>query len=98
MSSPVMPFDNNLRLEGAESTSNLNTLKPTPSESERDVLKNEKYYKKFDFFYRRTAFRTMTEYYKGLFKPNLDRFREIEKKLSKGDFQPTETPKSLFVK
>lgn len=89
-----MPIDENLRFEGVENASNLNASKPTPSESER----NEKYYKKFDFFYRRTAFRTMTEYYKGLFKPNLDRFREIEKKLSKGDFQPTETPKSLFVK
>ena len=44
--------------------------------------KNEKYYKKFDFFYRRTAFRTMTEYYKGLFRPNLDRWREIERKLT----------------
>jgi hypothetical protein len=44
-------------------------------------LGNEKYYKKFDFFYRRTAFRTMTEYYKGLFRPNLDRWRELDKKL-----------------
>lgn len=42
---------------------------------------NEKYYKKFDFFYRRTAFRTMTEYFKGLFRPNLDRWRELDKKL-----------------
>lgn len=54
--------------------------------SETELLNQEKYYKKFDFFYRRTAFRTMTEYYKGLFKPNLDRFREVEKKLTKGDF------------
>jgi hypothetical protein len=43
---------------------------------------NEKYYKKFDFFYRRTAFRTMTEYYKGLFRPNLDRWREQDKRQS----------------
>ena len=28
---------------------------------------NEKYYKKFDFFYRRTAFRSMTEFYAELF-------------------------------
>lgn len=34
--------------------------------------KNAKNYKKFEFFYRRTAFRSMTEFYKGLFKPNLD--------------------------
>lgn len=39
----------------------------------------DKYYKKFDFFYRRTAFRTMTEYYKGLFRPNLDRWRLLDK-------------------
>lgn len=32
------------------------------------LKQSDKYYKKFDFFYRRTAFRTMTEYYKGLFK------------------------------
>ena len=41
---------------------------------------SEKYYKKFDFFFRRTAFRTMTEYYKSLFRPNLLRWREFEKK------------------
>ena len=43
--------------------------------------KNDKYYKKFDFFYRRTAFRTMTEYYKGLFKSHLDLWRDIEKRI-----------------
>ena len=50
-----------------------------PSIKER----NEKYYKKFDFFYRRTAFRSMTEFYKGLFKPNLDKWREGERKSTK---------------
>ena len=45
--------------------------------------KNEKYYKKFDFFYRRTAFRTMNEFYKTLFKPNLDKWREGERKSAK---------------
>ena len=45
-----------------------------------DLDSKEKYYRKFDFFYRRTAFRTMTEYYKGLFRPNLERWRDIEKK------------------
>jgi hypothetical protein len=53
----------------------------TLAKAKRDAG-NEKYYKKFDFFYRRTAFRTMTEYYKGLFRPNLDRWREQEKKQS----------------
>jgi hypothetical protein len=45
--------------------------------------RSEKYYKKFDFFYRRTAFRSMTEFYKGLFKPNLDKWREGERKSTK---------------
>ena len=45
--------------------------------------RNEKYYKKFDFFYRRTAFRTMNEFYKTLFKPNLDKWREGERKSAK---------------
>lgn len=43
----------------------------------------EKYYKKFDFFYRRTAFRSMTEFYKGHFKPRLDKWREGERKSTK---------------
>lgn len=43
----------------------------------------DKYYKKFDFFYRRTAFRSMTEYYKGQFKPVLDQWREGERKSAK---------------
>lgn len=48
---------------------------------------SEKYYKKFDFFYRRTAFRSMTEFYKGLFKPILDRWREGERKSTKNFVQ-----------
>jgi hypothetical protein len=49
--------------------------------------KNEKHYKKFDFFYRRTAFRSMTEFYKGLFKPILDKWREGERKSTKNYVQ-----------
>jgi hypothetical protein len=45
--------------------------------------RNDKHYKKFDFFYRRTAFRSMTEFYKGLFKPILDKWREGERKSTK---------------
>lgn len=29
----------------------------------------DKYYKKFDFFYKRTCFRLMAEFYKLLFQP-----------------------------
>ena len=50
-------------------------------------IDSEKYYKKFDFFYRRTAFRSMTEYYKGLFKPVLDKWREGERKSTKNFVQ-----------
>ena len=42
-----------------------------------------KYYKKFDFFYRRTAFRSMTEFYKLQFKPVMDLWREGERKSAK---------------
>jgi len=55
----------------------------SPVESASNSEKNEKYYKKFDFFYRRTAFRSMTEFYKGLFKPHLDKWREGERKSTK---------------
>jgi hypothetical protein len=30
---------------------------------------NDKYYKKFDFFYKRTCFRLMSEFYKQMFAP-----------------------------
>lgn len=35
----------------------------------------ERQYKKFDFFYRRTVFRNMNEYYKDLFNPILKKFK-----------------------
>jgi hypothetical protein len=57
------------------------------SESSETPAKDEKYYKKFDFFYRRTAFRSMTEFYKGLFKPTLDKWREGERKSTKNFVQ-----------
>ena len=56
---------------------------PISYQEQIDAEKNEKYYKKFDFFYRRTAFRSMTEFYKGLFKPILDKWREGERKSTK---------------
>ena len=45
-----------------------------------DSPSKDKYYRKFDFFYRRTAFRTMTEYYKARFKPMLEKWRDAEKR------------------
>ena len=61
----------------------LEDIKAEAITSINDVQDSEKYYKKFDFFYRRTAFRSMTEYYKGLFKPILDKWREGERKSTK---------------
>ena len=36
---------------------------------EESKTANDKYYKKFDFFYKRTCFRLMSEFYKLLFAP-----------------------------
>ena len=67
-----------------ELNENLTELSKNSSEDKIELgEKSEKYYKKFDFFYRRTAFRSMTEYYKGLFKPTLDKWREGERKSTK---------------
>jgi len=62
---------------------NFNTQTLTEVNLTESQEMNEKYYKKFDFFYRRTAFRSMTEFYKGLFKPDLDKWREGERKSTK---------------
>ena len=39
----------------------------------------------------------MTEYYKCLFKPYLDRFREIEKKIQRDDFVGETQPSADFL-
>lgn len=43
---------------------------------------NDKYYKKFDFFYKRTCFRLMSEFYKLLFSPFQKQWVEQKKKSS----------------
>ena len=62
--------------QGVKSDSTAVNDQPLPSLKDKAKPENpekEAYnYKKLDFFYRRTAFRTMTEYYKGLFKPHLE--------------------------
>jgi hypothetical protein len=47
----------------------------------KSTEKQLKYYKKFDFFYRRTAFRSMNEFYKSQFKKVHDQWKEDEKTL-----------------
>ena len=68
-------------------TISLKIEQPFQTRSDNSSEKNEKYYKKFDFFYRRTAFRSMTEFYKGMFKPILDKWREGERKSTKNFVQ-----------
>ena len=36
------------------------------------------YYKNFDFFYKRTCFRTMTLYYKLAYKPLFDKVKDMK--------------------
>ncbi|CDW75770.1 UNKNOWN [Stylonychia lemnae] len=43
---------------------------------------NDKYYKKFDFFYKRTCFRLMSEYFKHLFSPYQKIWVDLRKKTS----------------
>ena len=50
----------------------LNKPKPIDKDedqAELDMSQPEKYYKKFDFFYKRTCFRLMAEFYKLTFQP-----------------------------
>ena len=42
-------------------------------------LSSERPNKKFDFFYRRTVFRNMGEYYKDLFGPTMKKIKVIER-------------------
>ena len=76
-----------LSLKASRETSDNDDEADTKPESQQGSPDNEKYYKKFDFFYRRTAFRSMTEFYKGLFKPTLDKWREGERKSTKNFVQ-----------
>ena len=46
------------------------------TEPENDSAGAQSNVKKFDYFYRRSAFRQMTEFYKGVFRPVLDKWRE----------------------
>ena len=56
--------------------------KRKPKIKDFDIVDNEpdKYYKKFDFFYKRTCFRLMVEFYKLLFGPYQKKWLELRKK------------------
>ena len=69
--------------EDQEKWSNCSHASEELSSGDSHRENSDKYYKKFDFFYRRTAFRSMTEFYKTLFKPHLDKWREGERKSCK---------------
>lgn len=42
---------------------------PSEADCQHSMAPPDKYYKKFDFFYKRTCFRLMAEFYKMLFQP-----------------------------
>ena len=71
-------------------SSNSSTLSITAGKSDgshqicENLDKSEKYYKKFDFFYRRTAFRSMNEFYKSQFKSSHEQWRESDKRPAQG--------------
>mmetsp|Transcript_2982 Transcript_2982/g.2829 ORF Transcript_2982/g.2829 Transcript_2982/m.2829 type:complete len:126 (+) Transcript_2982:863-1240(+) len=46
----------------------------------------DKYYKKFDFFYKRTCFRLMVEFYKLLFAPYHKKWVDQRKKTDMGNY------------
>ena len=51
----------------------------TSAETEPDTLMN-KYYMNFDFYFKRTSFRTMTLYFKMVFKPYFEAWKSERKK------------------
>ena len=55
----------NLNLEEEKMSTSTNRGQP----KQALVTEADKYYKKFDFFYKRTCFRLMSEFYKLLFQP-----------------------------
>jgi hypothetical protein len=59
-------------------------LRPEDSESttQDSVVQPEKYYKKFDFFYKRTCFRLMAEFFKLLFQPFQKQWIEQKKRFA----------------
>ena len=83
----ILPKSNPAAQFAAAKTDSTAALTKTRSLASDDQTgptgRNDKHYKKFDFFYRRTAFRSVTEFYKGLFKPILDKWREGERKSTK---------------
>lgn len=56
--------------------------KPTPKQTNKAKPKEvaSKEYMKFDFYFKRTCFRTMTLYFKTAFKPFFDQCRSKRKK------------------
>ena len=60
-----------------------------PPRSKKKVAKEakleepeEKYYKNFDFYFKRTSFRTMTLFFKMTFKPYFDKWKQQKRSRS----------------
>ena len=67
------------------SISDMHTSVQTQFRANSDLTANAKQYKKFDFFYRRTAFRSMNEYFKEQFNPIFKKWKESERKQNKSN-------------
>lgn len=50
-----------------------------------DALATNKYYMNFDFYFKRTSFRTMTLYFKTAFKVYFERWKNDRRKTSIGE-------------
>jgi hypothetical protein len=48
----------------------------------KNACSTNKYYMNFDFYFKRTSFRTMTLYFKTAFKPYFERWKADRKKVS----------------
>ena len=52
------------------------------SSSQKQATRDQKYYQNFDFYFKRTSFRTMTLYYKTQYKPFYDKWKASKEPVS----------------
>ena len=81
-----------------ESAHKKKNITPKPAEEQPDMTvdvqsqvvaatetqadSQQKYYMNFDFYFKRTSFRTMTLYFKTVFKPFLEKYNQNKKNLT----------------
>lgn len=62
--------------------SKVNLAKPADRTSRRPKKGDRNYYQNFDFFFKRTCFRTMTLFFKMAYKPYFDQWKSNKKKFT----------------